>query len=98
MDWTDEILKEVTDFASLPSFTPKMIAVALGIDRLTFLSEIQKEGTTLNIAYERGKLMAQAEFDKRVQTLSKQGSGPAQTLELKMRREANVNKLLENYG
>ena len=98
MDWTDEILQEVTDFSSLPSFTPKMIAIALGIDKELFLEQVELEGSKINLAYQRGKLLAQAEFDKRVQTLSKQGSGPAQTLELKMRREAAVNKLLDKYG
>lgn len=98
MDWTDEILQEVTAFASLPSFTPTMIAIALGLDKESFIRLIEVVDSPAYLAYNKGKLLAKAEFDKRVQLLSKQGSGPAQTLEMKLRREAEVNKLLERYG
>jgi hypothetical protein len=38
------------------------------------------------------------EFDKKVMQLSKQGSGPAQTLAYRMMRRTKVNDLLEFYG
>jgi hypothetical protein len=98
MEWNDEMLQELTDFSKLPSFTSKEVAVALGLDVELFLVEIMNPTSPIAKAFLRGRLLAKAELDKRIQTLSKQGSGPAQTLELKLRRETQINQLLELYG
>jgi bifunctional DNA-binding transcriptional regulator/antitoxin component of YhaV-PrlF toxin-antitoxin module len=98
MDLNDNTLQEVTDFAVLPSFTPKEIAIALGLNPVEFIELITRGDNPVATAYQKGKLLAKAELDKRLQTLSKQGSGPAQTLEIKMRKETKINKLLDHYG
>lgn len=98
MNWNNEILEELTELAKLPSMTPLMIARILGIDETTFLEAMQDKEHVAAIAYDKGKLIAVAEFDKKVVQLSNQGSGPAQTLQRNIRKETEYYKLLDYYG
>lgn len=97
MDWTNELLKELTNLAELPNLSDREIAVILGIDSDAFIANIDDRSTEASRAYSLGKLKAKAELGKRIQTMSKQGSGPAQTLERKMRLETEVKNTLERY-
>ena len=98
MNWTEEILNEVTEFAKLPQFTVGMIARAVGIPEADFKSALEDKDDPLCIAYDKGQLLSKAELDKKVIQLSNQGSGPAHSLNYKMRRDTNYFNLLEHYG
>lgn len=98
MNWTKEILDEVTEFAKLPQFTPGMIARAVGIPEDEFLEAIEDSENPLAMAYDKGQLLSKAELDKKVIQLSNQGSGPAHSLNYKMRRDTQYYKLLDHYG
>ena len=98
MNLTEEILNEVTEFAKLPQFTPGMIARAVGIPADEFLEVLENPESALAMAYDKGQLLSKAELDKKVIQLSNQGSGPAHSLNYKMRNDAQYYKLLEHYG
>ena len=98
MDWTTEKLQELTEFSTLPSFTVGDIANVMGVSKEELVLGIGNPQSEIAKAIQKGRLKARAEFDKRVTTLSKQGSGPAQALELKLRKANKIDELLERYG
>lgn len=98
MNWNKEILDELTELAKLPSLTPKQIARILGVDEDEMLDALEDKEHVVCIAYDKGQLLAQAEFDKKLIQLANQGSGPAQTLLNKIKKDTEYNKLLEKYG
>ena len=97
MNLTD-LLNEITDFAKLPSFTPQMVAQAVGIDFNEFQLALENPESDIAMAFNRGKLLAKAELDKKIAQLSQQGSGPAQSLQISLIRQSEYYRLLEHYG
>ncbi len=73
-------------------------ALILGIEEPIFLEAMQDVENPITRAYNRGKLIAEVEFDKKVIQLSNQGSGPAQSLLYKMRINQEYYTLLASYG
>lgn len=98
MNWNKEILDDIEELAKLPSFTPLKIAKALGIEYAVFMEQLEDDESPIAQAYNKGQLLSNAEFDKKVIQLSNQGSGPAQTLQRNMKKESEYYKLLESYG
>jgi hypothetical protein len=93
MNLTDEQIEAVKELAVLPSYTPQKICLILGID-----FEILKNNPEFLNAINAGKLLAEGQFDKKVQALSNAGSGPAQSLLLKMMQNREIQEMREYYG
>jgi hypothetical protein len=92
MNYSEELILQVTELAKIPDYTPGKVARILGIETPIM------EDETLRDAFEAGKLIASGELGKKVQQLSNQGSGPAQFLLSKMMKENEVNTIREYYG
>jgi hypothetical protein len=90
-----DILNEIEELAKLPEFTPKDIGRVVGIDDQLITGD---DDTPEKLAYLRGKLIEKAEHNKRVNQLVKAGSGPAQILAVRMRRDAEFERLRQHYG
>lgn len=89
-------LQQLEELAKLPSFTIKKISQVLNVDE-DWLREQISAGCEIADAYNRGRLAADVEFNKKVQLLSNQGSGPAQTLVDKMKKDAEYQELRNYY-
>lgn len=89
-------LQELEELAKLPNFTIKKIALVLGVKAEDLKQEIDTGGPVAD-AFNRGRLTSEVEYNKKVQLLSNQGSGPAQTLVDKLRRDAEYQELRDAY-
>ena len=98
MNLTEEQLKNLEEFSKHPQFSIPDLAKILEVDPQQLLSELLLQNTGSTKAYRKGSLLALAEFGKKVTQLSNQGSGPAQTLFAKLRKESEVNTFLNYYG
>lgn len=83
MKLTTDELAEVENMASY-FFNPEEIAIVLGKPPGDLEDELLDETTDAYRAYQRGKLKSKLELRKSILTLAKQGSGPAQTLALRL--------------
>jgi hypothetical protein len=92
----DKQLVELEELAKLPNFTIRKIALVLKVPEDWLKDEISKD-SPVSDAYHRGKLANEVEFNKKVNMLSNQGSGPAQTLMDKMRKDAEFQELRNHY-
>ena len=90
---TEEQIYEIQQLATLPRYTKKQVCEILGLEYVDMLDD--KE---FNRAFKSGKLLAAGQFDKKVQALSNQGSGPAQSLLHKMMKERETDEMREYYG
>lgn len=98
MKLTDEQKTELMELAKLPGQSIKDIATIMQIDYALFRKNLLDKESDIHIAFHTGRGEMNIEFDKKVMQLSKQGSGPAQTLAYRMMRRTKVNDLLEFYG
>jgi type II secretory ATPase GspE/PulE/Tfp pilus assembly ATPase PilB-like protein len=98
MKLTDEQKTELMELAKLPGQSIKDIATIMQIDYTMFRQNLMEKESDIHIAFYTGRGEMNIEFDKKVMQLSKQGSGPAQTLAYRMMRRTKVNDLLEFYG
>lgn len=76
-----DVLVEIEKLASF-LFTPTEIGLV--IDQVDFDERMEDDESPEYRAYQRGKLKAKLELHKNVLGLAKQGSGPAQSLALRM--------------
>lgn len=83
MKLTKEQLSEVENLASY-FFTPDEIAIVVGVDVDDLEDELFDETSEAYRAYQKGKLKSKLELRKSILTLAKQGSGPAQTLAMRV--------------
>lgn len=90
--YTIEQLNEVREYAGL-LFAPKKIARILGVDEAAFLSDLNDESSEVSKAYDKGRLLTEAELRTSILRLAKQGSSPAQTLAIKLRDELQLDIL-----
>lgn len=90
---TEEEIAEIQQLAMLPRYTKKQVCEILGLEYPEMLHNEQ-----FNRAFKSGKLLAAGQFDKKVQALSNQGSGPAQSLLHKMMKERETDEMREYYG
>lgn len=74
-----ETLKEIENFASM-GMAPKEIEIILGLEKGTISNNLKFTSDENVEAYLRGKLKTEAELNKSIFTLAKQGSSPAQTM------------------
>ncbi len=65
-------------------FVPDEIAIVLGVDAVALEDALDDETSPAYRAYQRGKLKSKLELRKSILTLAKQGSGPAQTLAIRL--------------
>lgn len=85
-----EHLTEIENLASY-FFSPEEIAIVLDLDIDDLTDELTDDETSAYKAYQRGKLKSKLELRKSILTLAKQGSGPAQSLAVKMLEESNLD-------
>ncbi|WP_020599186.1 hypothetical protein [Spirosoma panaciterrae] len=83
MKLTKEQLSEVENLASY-FFTPDEIAIVVGLDVDDLEEELFDETSEAYRSYQKGKLKSKLELRKSILTLAKQGSGPAQTLAMRV--------------
>lgn len=83
MELTDDQLAEIEVFGA-NFFNPNQIAIVLGVDPDELTDELTDNETLGYKSYQRGRLMTTLEIRKSIITLAKQGSGPAQTLAMRM--------------
>lgn len=93
---TDEQLIELEELAKLPNFTIRKISLVLKVEE-QWLKAMISSGGPIADAFNRGRLTNEVEFNKKVNMLSNQGSGPAQTLMDKMRKDAEFQELRNCY-
>lgn len=93
MKLTSEQIEAVKELAMLPSYTAQKICRIMGIDYDTMSHDAD-----FSNALDSGRLLSAGQFDKKVQTLSNQGSGPAQSLQLKMMQHTETQEMREYYG
>lgn len=96
MDWTQEQLSEVREFAAM-MMEPREIAVILQVDPEAFVLELADTGSDLHAAFQSGYLATVAENNRRIVTLAKQGSSPAQNLVKKMEVERKLEEIKHGY-
>ena len=90
--YSAEQLKEVEEFAA-KLMPPAEVAVIVGIPEEVFQTELMDADSEISLAYLRGQLLTKAEMHESIIKLAKQGSSPAQTLALKMLRDAEIKQL-----
>lgn len=82
-----ELLIEITRLAQL-AMSPKEIELILDLKRgQIYLNLSINNSNEFTNAYLKGKLLLQAELNKSILNLAKQGSGPAQTMAKKLIEE-----------
>jgi hypothetical protein len=96
MQYDEEKLKEIEEFAEL-QFTPDEVAVIVGIDAGEFMAEMMDERGEIAVAYNRGRLRAEAEVRQSILRLAKQGSTPAQKQILDI-IESNKDAIRNSYS
>jgi hypothetical protein len=86
-----DLIQDIEEWGKL-LFTLEETADAVGIsyDELLANDEYIK-------AYKRGRMIAIGTHKKKIVTLANQGSGPAQTLLEKIRKEEEINKILNAW-
>jgi hypothetical protein len=98
MKLTDEQKIELIELAKLPGQSVKDIATIMQLDYMQFRMELMNKESDIHIAFYTGRGEINIEFEKKLMQLSKQGSGPAQTLAYRIMRRTKVNDLLDFYG
>ncbi|RYC69795.1 MULTISPECIES: hypothetical protein [Spirosoma] len=83
MTLTADQLTELESMAGF-FFVPDEIAIVLGVDAVALEDALDDETSPAYRAYQRGKLKSKLELRKSILTLAKQGSGPAQTLAIRL--------------
>lgn len=95
MNLTAEQLKEVESLAEL-FFSPGDIAIILEVDHDKFISEVHAGFGAAFKAFNRGFLLGESKIRKSVMELAENGSSPAQTLMLQIKKQAQHRKNIEN--
>jgi len=83
MKLTKDQLDEVENLSSY-FFSCDEIAIVLGLEPADLEDELLDDASDVYRAYQRGKLKSKLELRKSILTLAKQGSGPAQTLAMRL--------------
>jgi len=95
MNLTDEQLKEVESLAEL-FFSPGDIAIILEVDQECFIRAIATQYSEIYKAYNKGQLLGESKIRKSVMELAENGSSPAQTLMLQLKKESEHRKIIDN--
>lgn len=90
------LLADLEELASLPGITKRDISLYFGLDEESFDQILLSDAAAKN-AYDRGRLVAKVEFTKKIKQLSQQGSGPAQTLLLRLMNNEEFQELRSFY-
>jgi hypothetical protein len=97
MEWTEDLLKEVTRLGAA-AYTPKQTAFALGLSPAQFIICMQDEEHPACIAYYNGFYSSELAIREGVFQLARSGSSPAQTLSLKIFDETRKTLKREGLG
>ena len=92
MKLTSDQLAEVENLASF-FFSPDEIAIVVDLDMADLEDELLDDTSEVYRAYKRGLLKSKLELRKSILTLAKQGSGPAQTLALRVLDDLEARQL-----
>lgn len=96
MELSKEQLSEVTEFARL-MMQPREIAAILQVDEDLFVELCEDTGSEIHQAFMAGHMSTIAENNKRIVTLAKQGSSPAQNLLKKMELDQKLERIKDGY-
>jgi len=89
----EEILSEITKLAQL-AMSPREIEIILDINQGSiYLNLRTNNGHEYAKAYLKGKYILEAELNKSILNLAKQGSGPAQTMAKKLIEQQNAKEV-----
>ena len=78
MNLTQEQLDRVRELSEL-TITPRLIAIAIEVDELDFLDEINKEGTAVRQAFFTGMVTQMCNTRAAIIKAAQNGSNPAQS-------------------
>jgi uncharacterized protein (DUF2235 family) len=92
MKLTSQQLQQVEELASY-FFSPEEVAIVLDVNSDELEIELFDQHSAVYKAYQRGKLKSKLELRKSILTLSKQGSGPAQTLAMRILDDLEASEL-----
>jgi hypothetical protein len=90
------LLPDLEELASLPGITKRDITLYFGLEEESFDQILLNDSAAKN-SYDKGRLVAKVEFTKKIKQLSQQGSGPAQTLLLKLMNNEEFQELRSFY-
>lgn len=96
MEISEEFLKSLEEIASVPGMTELKIAKYLQIKYFDLLELLATDNRVSN-AFERGRLILEIRINKTILKQAEQGSGPAQTLVLKIKNDTEFQRLLDWY-
>lgn len=92
MKLSKDQLSELENLAAC-FFTPGEIAIVLDVPLTGLEDELLDEDSPAYKAYQRGKLRSKLELHKTILTQAKQGSGPAQSLAMRLLNDLEANEL-----
>ncbi len=90
MEWNEEILKDIERIAAA-GYTPRGTAFRIGVAAERFLEILQNQEHPVTLAYYSGLNSSELAVIESVMQLARSGSGPAQTLALKIFDETRKN-------
>lgn len=96
MVWDNSLLADLEQLAGLPGITKLDIGLYFGLGEDEFNDLLLKNAGARD-AYNKGRLVAKVEFTKKIKQLSQQGSGPAQSLLLRLMNNEEFKELRSYY-
>lgn len=92
-----ELLQQAEELAKVPGTTLLDISKVLEINFIEVFEACKDSKSDLYKAITRGQLLSEIELKEKIKKLSDSGSGPAQTLQVKLLTEAKVINLYNYY-
>jgi hypothetical protein len=96
MEISEQFLTDLEEIAAVPGMTELKISKFFRLNYLEFV-ELLATNTQVSEAYDRGLLILEMRINKTILKQAEQGSGPAQTLILKINNDAEVKRLRDWY-
>ncbi len=87
-----EQFKEIEELAAV-FFTPKEIAIIVGISVPLFDEAVKDETTNVYNAFQRGRLQSEYDLRKSIVKLAKSGSSPAQTMAMDLLQKSKLKMI-----
>lgn len=95
--YTNEQLQQAEEISKLPGTTLLDVAKVLELDYLEVFEACKDSNNELYKAIETGRKKSQLDFMDKINKLSLSGSGPAQTIQLKIIKGNKVQELHDYY-
>ncbi len=95
MNLPETKLNEIEELAEL-FFSPAEIATIIEVDPGEFVQDVAYGFGKISNAFNKGFLLGEAKIRKSVKELAENGSSPAQTLMLQLKKNSEHRKNIEN--